>query len=201
MRKLRVKINGEKIVFDVPQSWDDISLEMACNLIDYSNSDKDDPHNFGILAVLLGVDISVIESIESDSFDTHVLSYLGYLSNTSDWEKIVKPDCPEALYLEDTDTVFPIKKDIGLCTLGQKENAVQVLMNDELSTYEKALEILDIYVNNKLIDSDIFKDLVSVCEAGQVMPIANFFLKQLVNIKKLGLIRSQLIRQAMNMQS
>ena len=148
---------------------------------------------------MLGVDISVIESIEANSFDTHVLSYLGYLSNTSDWEKIVKPDCPNTLMIEDT--VFPIKRDIGLCTLGQKENAVQVLMNDELSTYEKALEILDIYVNNKLIDSDLFKDLVSVCEAGQVMPIANFFLKQLVNIKRLGLVRSELIRQAMNMQS
>jgi len=188
MKTLKVKIKGEKHIFDVPQNWQEISLKDACDLMYFANGNNSKgTSNFALLAVLLELPLEVIESIQADSFDEHVLDNLTFLNDVKGWEKIVNPDCPDTFAIEDT--FFPIKKDIGMCTLGQKEEAIQALFNPEYGTYEKALEILNIYVNNKMWDEGLFRQCIDVLPAYQLLPIANFFLKQLVNTKKFGMIR------------
>ena len=197
MKKLQVKIEGEKLVFNVPQTWEELDLEIACRVMEAMQNNTKDNY-YVLLSALLDLPLERVMMIQYDSLKVNVLSELGWLSDREGWKRLDSPKCPDTLMIEDT--VFSIERDISKGTLSQMEQAKQLLQSDT-NLHGKCLEVLNIYVNKGMFKDDIFKDIMNTIPAIDIFPVCAFFLKKLTSILKLSTIIYGTNAGAMNTQS
>ena len=177
MKKLSVKIEGEKLVFDVPQTWEELDLEIACRVMEAMQSNTEDNY-YVLLAALLDLPLDKVMFIQADSLKVNVLSELGWLGDSEGWKRLDSPKCPDTLMVEDT--VFRIERDISKGTLSQMEQGKQLLESDS-NLHTKCIEVLNIYVNRGLMNEEDFKATMNTIPAIDIFPVCAFFLNKLNN--------------------
>ena len=197
MKRLTIKIDGKKLDFNVPQTWDELDLEIACRIMEDAQSNPDG-NMYSRLAALLGLPLERVMMIQADSLKINVLSSLGWLGDRDGWALLDSPKCPNTLMIEDT--VFRIERDISKGTLSQMEQAKQLLESD-VNLHSKCLEVLNIYVNNGMLDDDIFKDIINTIPAIDIFPVAAFFLRKLKTTLNFSTIIYGMNAEAMNTRS
>lgn len=177
MKKLSIKIEGKKLTFDVPQTWEELDLEIACRVMEAMQANVEDNY-YTLLAALLNLPLDKVMQIQVDSLKSNVLTSLGWLGDNEGWKRLDSPKCPETLMIEDT--IFRIERDISKGTLSQMEQAKQLLQS-ESNLHTKCVEVLNIYVNKGMFEDQVFKDIINTVPAIDIFPVAAFFLKKLTN--------------------
>ena len=168
MIKANVKIDGQKKVFEIPQRWEELTTGSFCRLADVYRNEEREPSDTEIVAAIVGLPHSDILQIEAQSLDDNIFYNLMFLQSASGWSAIM--DATPSRKFRCGDKSYRVVKDFGKITLGQKEEAMQVIESQEPFDV-KAFNLLHVFYK------DMTKEQFDKSLAMDVYPVISFFLR------------------------
>ena len=186
-------INGVKTKAVMPEQWEEVTLQQVMDLNHARKTDKTaDP--LLLFAALSGQKLSELNNTPTNLFEPF-LDHLKLLSGQEPkWVKLKHPD-----EIRLNSKTIKVPKDLGFERFGQKVLGLDILERynkekEDLDKLDSLPEILALYFQ-PLYDGkfdrnrvDTVKKYVLNMKALQAVPIANFFLDNLLKSNNIGLL-------------
>ena len=170
-------IQIDKDVYDLPESWGEITVNQFMELRDCENADF-----ITILSKLINAPYDKIFACNPEMIAKKVIPMLDwYFDETFNFDEL---KIPSKLSVQDKE--YPIPRDIRLKSFGQKLHFEETMkdMRDPVAKmpYVVAIYMYPIITKNKFdIESldEFTKNTIGNCKITEIYPIANFFLNKL----------------------
>jgi len=170
-------IQIDKDIYNLPESWDEVTVDQFLELRDCENADF-----ITILSKLINAPYDKVFACNPEMIAKKVMPMLDwYFDETFNFDELKMP--PK---LSVRDKEYPIPRDIRQKSFGQKLHLEEIMkdMNDPVSKmpYVVAIYMYPIVTKNKFeIESldEFAKNIIGNCKITEIYPIAIFFLNKL----------------------
>lgn len=177
MIQLEVKYQGKKRVVSFPAGWDELTFRQFLEIRQFEPDQGGTPR---LLEILTG--------IEREAWLNMHAGIAGTLASLLEWvDTPPNYDVPAPKSIKVGDKVYPVPRDLGMETFGQKitlETKVQKWMQEKRDLFELMPDAMAIYFQPVMSDgtfddkkAEELKEVFYDCRAAEVYPIASFFLR------------------------